>query len=383
MNSIPYNYRYLVGLGYFLLGFRMAFRDYGAAALASFIAGLVICFPVLVNYFKHGKTVRISTPWDDIPTYIKIGWIRKGIATLACLLIVGGFQRHLYKESIAIAVICAIILSPLDSLLFGPPDPYQPDRKTVRNTIVVSIRCAGVGLYLMGLYHLMEDKHTKQEVAMSLLIAGLVLMLMRPAAMLLVPVRPPMPSMQPVIPVRPASAAVLTSAKTPQEPAPPAPDLDALKADYLALPEMNAQARGFAFQRFLHRLFTAHHIITRSAFRLQGEEIDGSFDLGAQTWLLEAKWHSLPTPQSDLLVFNSKVEGKSTWARGIFISYTGFSADGLIAFRHGKRTSIIGMDGNDLLLILDGHISLDDAIKLKAMKAVENNDFFVPLASFL
>lgn len=90
-----------------------------------------------------------------------------------------------------------------------------------------------------------------------------------------------------------------------------------------------------------------------------------------------------PSSQSDLLIFNSKVEGKSTWARGIFISYSGFSGDALIAFRRGKRTSIIGMDGNDLMLILDGHVTLEDAIRKKSIKAVENNDFFVPLETLL
>ena len=37
----------------------------------------------------------------------------------------------------------------------------------------------------------------------------------------------------------------------------------------------------------------------------------------------------------------------------------------------------------DLLLILDGAISLQDAIKIKSMKAVENNDFFVPLSALI
>lgn len=384
MHIIVYNYRYLVGLGYFLLGFNMAYRDHGIAALASLVAGLAICFPVLMNYFKHGKPVRISTPWAAIPTAVKITWIRKGIASLACLLVIGGYQRGLNTEGTAIAVICAIILSPLDGLLFGPPDPYPTDRKTARYNTIVGIRNAGVLLYLIGLYEFTEPGHSRDKERIGLMIAGLVMLLIRPAVMLLVPARPANKPVQQAVPVMPVPVAVpVPPAAEQQQAALPAPDLAALKADYLTLPGMNPQARGFAFQRFLHRLFAAHHIITRSAFRLQGEEIDGSFDLGPQTWLLEAKWQSLPTPQSDLLVFNSKVEGKSTWARGIFISYTGFTADGLIAFRHGKRTSIIGMDGNDLLLILDGHISLGDAIRLKAMKAVENNDFFVPLAALL
>ena len=48
--------------------------------------------------------------------------------------------------------------------------------------------------------------------------------------------------------------------------------------------------RGFAFERFLDELFTAFKLAPRRSFRLVGEQIDGSFHLASETYLLEAKW---------------------------------------------------------------------------------------------
>lgn len=154
-------------------------------------------------------------------------------------------------------------------------------------------------------------------------------------------------------------------------------DLSKLKEEYFELSKMQPQARGYAFQIFLNKLFASYNLAPKGAFRIVGEEIDGSFELDSQTYLLEAKWQAKQSGQSELLIFNGKVEGKSTWARGIFISYIGFTKEGLEAFTRGKRTSIIGMDGQDIYFILEGKLSLIEAIRRKARRAVETNDFFV------
>src|SRR4051812_27990919 len=48
----------------------------------------------------------------------------------------------------------------------------------------------------------------------------------------------------------------------------------------------------------------------------------------------------------ELNAFHGKVEQKCTWSRGLFVSYSGFSEQGLIAVGKGKR--IICLDGVDL-----------------------------------
>ena len=51
-------------------------------------------------------------------------------------------------------------------------------------------------------------------------------------------------------------------------------------------------------------------------------------------------------------------EGKAQWSRGLFISYTGFTDEGLEAFARGKSTRIICTDGFDLHCVLKPQLEL-------------------------
>ena len=152
-----------------------------------------------------------------------------------------------------------------------------------------------------------------------------------------------------------------------------------LRQSLLDVSKLDPQQRGFAFEKFLNELFTLFGLAPRNSFRLVGEQIDGSFQINTDTYLVEAKWQAKPTAQDDLLIFRGKVEAKSTWARGLFISNSGFSDDGLTAFSRGKATNIIGMSGQDLYFVLSGDLSLVDVINQKARRAVETGAFFVPV----
>jgi len=160
---------------------------------------------------------------------------------------------------------------------------------------------------------------------------------------------------------------------------PPADALAGLNTRLLAIVGMQPQARGFAFEGFLNGLFDAYKLDPRRSFRLVGEQIDASFELPPDTYLLEAKWQAAPIGFQDLAGFAAKVEGKSQWARGLFINYSGFSADGLQAFARGRATSIVCMDGLDLTQILSGGLSLIDVIQRKKRRAVEIGSCFVPV----
>lgn len=137
------------------------------------------------------------------------------------------------------------------------------------------------------------------------------------------------------------------------------------------LSAISPQERGFAFERFLYDLFDVYGLAPRASFRPRtGEQIDGSFDLDGDTYLLEAKWHSNPTPAADLHVLSSKLNSRPIWSRALFISYSGFSPDGLEAFNRGKN-SLICMDGYDLYETISRELSLGQVIATKARRAVE------------
>jgi hypothetical protein len=146
-----------------------------------------------------------------------------------------------------------------------------------------------------------------------------------------------------------------------------------------SLSKVAPQARGFAFERLLNDVFEVYGLAPRGSFRLVGEQIDGSFQVGRDVYLVEAKWQNERTAQADLLVFSGKVEGKAQWSRGVFISYLGFSEDGLMAFALGKRTSITCVDGFDLSCVLTGRVDLADVIGRKVRRAAETNRAFVPV----
>lgn len=155
------------------------------------------------------------------------------------------------------------------------------------------------------------------------------------------------------------------------------PDFKKLKENCIGLTKLKPHPRGFAFQDFLNEFFLSFGLSPKKPFRLVGEEIDGSVQVDSDTYLVEAKWHSAQLAQRELLVFSGKVGGKSAWSRGLMISYSGFTEDGLEAFARGKSTNIIGMSGQDIFFILEGEMQLKEVIQKKARRAAETNDFFV------
>lgn len=162
-----------------------------------------------------------------------------------------------------------------------------------------------------------------------------------------------------------------------QEEAPSAEALLALRESFMTLDRMEPRQRGFALEKFLNELFACFCLEPRSPFRLMGEQIDGSLEFGGQTYLIEAKWQSTPVGQAELLIFQGKVTGKTSWSRGLFVSISGYSTEGLEAFGRGRPSSIIAMSGQDLYFILEGKMSLPDALRLKARRAAETGEIMI------
>ena len=168
-----------------------------------------------------------------------------------------------------------------------------------------------------------------------------------------------------------------------QQPAAPGATADAIdrkriekaKSDLLQITGLTPQARGYAFEGFLKDLFYAFGLAAREPFRLRGEQIDGSFQLGSEIYLLEAKWQGQPIGVAELHTFHGKIEQKAAWTRGLFISKSSFTDDGLTAFGRGKR--VICMDGLDLYEMLDRELPLTQVLERKVRRAAETGSPFV------
>lgn len=150
-----------------------------------------------------------------------------------------------------------------------------------------------------------------------------------------------------------------------------------LSSAFRILLGLKPHPRGYAFERFLNDLFTAFNLTPRPSFRLRGEQIDGSFNHAGHTYLLEAKWTNGPADAATLRSFNAKVEDKAKWSRGLFVSYTGFTVDGLHAFGRGR--SLICMDGLDLHEVLERQLDFVQVIEMKTRLAAETGAPFSPV----
>ncbi len=155
----------------------------------------------------------------------------------------------------------------------------------------------------------------------------------------------------------------------PPKPAFDRPRLLSLRSDLLGFTQLAAQKRGYAFEVLLRDLFNVFGLEAREPFRLKGEQIDGSFLLQGETYLVEAKWQDAQTGVADLHTFHGKVEQKAAWTRGLFVSHSGFTEDGLAAFGRGKK--VICMDGLDLYETLSRELPLNHVLERKVRRAAE------------
>ncbi len=154
-----------------------------------------------------------------------------------------------------------------------------------------------------------------------------------------------------------------------------------LKEELLQLAVDSDRARaGLALEKLLNRLFEAFELKPRQPFHIAGEQIDGSFQMEGQVYLLESKWERHPLPEADLLVFRGKIEGKSTFTRGVFIALNDISTCARDAITRGKAPSFFVMNGHDLLMVLSEKISLVDFLQKRVRLLAEEGCVCVPFS---
>jgi hypothetical protein len=148
-----------------------------------------------------------------------------------------------------------------------------------------------------------------------------------------------------------------------------------LEERFFALHEMSDEphARGRYFETLLTDLFNAWGMDARGGFRVVGEQIDGSFQIGGDTYLLEAKWHRAKTDAITLHGFQGKVSERPEWTRGLFVSFAGFTEVGLQAFTARK---IILADGMDIYEALARRLSIPHIITAKIRHSSEYRNPF-------
>jgi hypothetical protein len=152
-------------------------------------------------------------------------------------------------------------------------------------------------------------------------------------------------------------------------------ELPVLRAEFYRLASISdRQAAGLALEKLLNRLFHIFDLNPREAFKLTGEQIDGTFVLDHETYLLEAKWEARPVNEAALLTFRGKIEGKSGFTRGLFLSINGFTTEALASITRGKQPTFVLADGADLSPVFEQAIRFDDLLRHKVRNLAETGD---------
>jgi Restriction endonuclease len=154
----------------------------------------------------------------------------------------------------------------------------------------------------------------------------------------------------------------------------------------LKVPPTNADAtwyqqRGYALERILNALLARENLNPRLSYRIDGEQIDGSFSLGTQFFLTEAKWHSKPLPASALYTLYGKVNGKLSGTLGVFISLSGYSDGAPDALALGKQISVILFDQSDFEVALGENKGFTEVLLVKLRAAAEEGLVYFPYKS--
>lgn len=141
------------------------------------------------------------------------------------------------------------------------------------------------------------------------------------------------------------------------------------------------QGRGYGLEDLLAELFGLHEIPYRPPYKTATEQIDGHFDYKKFDYLVEARWRKEQPNEAALGAFKLKVDKKFTSTRGLFVSIVGFRPEVVSEFTRGVSSNILLMDGADLSLILEGHVSLTDGLDFKIQKAAQEGIIFFPLGA--
>jgi hypothetical protein len=142
------------------------------------------------------------------------------------------------------------------------------------------------------------------------------------------------------------------------------------------------QQRGYALKGLLADLFDVYDVEYRRSYRSSHEQVDGSFHFRGFTYLVEAKWEEQPPEFGDLAKFKANVDGKAESTRGLFVAMASFDSNVLehtFTVMRNSRNNLVLADGQDLIAVFEGRISLEDALIEKINSAEQEGKAWHPL----
>ncbi len=152
--------------------------------------------------------------------------------------------------------------------------------------------------------------------------------------------------------------------------------LELIKDTYFKLvTSKDPQSRGYELEKVLYDIFALFDLDPKASFRNVGEQIDGAFTLEGTDYLFEAKWTNRFINSEDLDSFKGKIGRKLDNTLGLFLSINGFSEDAIKIHSSGRSTIIL-MDGIDLMAVLEGRIDFVSMLTRKRRHAAQTGNIF-------
>lgn len=159
--------------------------------------------------------------------------------------------------------------------------------------------------------------------------------------------------------------------------------LEEIKNEYFKLvASKNHQSRGYELEKVLYELFSLFDLDPKASFRNIGEQIDGAFTLEGTDYLFEAKWTERFINSEDLDSFKGKIGRKLDNTLGLYLSINGFSEDAITIHSSGRSTMLL-MDGVDLMAVLEGRIDFVSMLTRKRRHAAQTGNIFFKITNDL
>jgi restriction system protein len=159
---------------------------------------------------------------------------------------------------------------------------------------------------------------------------------------------------------------------------------DKVKNDLYGLfGEPDAHKRGKALEGVLNELFACHDVLVRQSFTIRGncsegviEQIDGLIELAGHSYLVEMKWWNTPLGVNEVAPHLVRVFGRGGQARGLFVSYTAFSAPAITECRNALAGGavIVLATFQEIVALLERDGDLQSWLKRKVDAAIVDKD---------
>ncbi|WP_372644565.1 restriction endonuclease [Ancylomarina sp.] len=153
-------------------------------------------------------------------------------------------------------------------------------------------------------------------------------------------------------------------------------DFKKLKDSLLDIESISpAQTRGYAFEKYLNELFSTFNLDPHASYRTDHDQIDGSFKFGSDTVLVEAKYKAKEITKDDLILFERKIESKSHFVKGLFITFSSISNKAKEYFKDsGSRIIVLTVE--EIFLMCQNEISLITVLEKKYRELDERGLIF-------